>query len=78
MKRGTDHTWEIVKLYGDCAIYAECKCGYFYNVSLHEFDENGWKPPQKADVNKLTRYCPNCGARKLRYIPEVRCVKNRI
>lgn len=72
MKRGTSHLWEIVKYQGDAAIYARCKCGFFYSVSLFEKDDSGWRPPTKADPQRLYNYCPQCGARKTKYIPEVK------
>ena len=36
MKRGTDHNWEIRRYRGDIALYAHCKCGFFYSCSTHK------------------------------------------
>ena len=67
MKRGTDHHWQTRKYYGNCAIYAHCKCGYEYDCSISKCDEDGhWK----TYITKLYPYCPNCGARKKWYNEE--------
>lgn len=72
MKRGTDHVWETVRYRGDVEIYAICKCGFFYGVSLDEREDGVWVFPRRLDERKLYRYCPWCGARKTRYTLEVR------
>ena len=64
-KRGTDHTWQIVKYKGDIALYAKCKCGYRYVCS-----ENAGTS-LKQMVVKIFPYCPVCGARKKYYIDAV-------
>lgn len=59
MKRGTDHTWCLVKYTGNIAIYARCSCGYEYccsrNKSPADFEQ---------EIKVVYRYCPMCGARK--------------
>ena len=62
-KRGTDHTWQLIKYGGDLAIYVECKCGFSYACSDSKRNEDGsWSFEQ--EVNYLYPYCPYCGARK--------------
>ncbi len=66
MKRGTDHTWKIVKYKDDIALYAKCKCGYRYVCSKNKRNEDGsWSFEQ--EINLLHRYCPYCGVRKKYY-----------
>jgi len=66
MKRGTDHEWQIVQYKGDIALYARCKCGYRYACSQSKRAPDGtWTFEQ--EVRWLHNYCPQCGARKLRY-----------
>lgn len=71
MKKGRkkDHVWEFVKYKGDCAIYAKCSCGFRYGCDKRE-NRNGFKNVPAPE--RLYNYCPVCGSRKLRYIPEVR------
>ena len=58
-KRGTDHTWQLVKYLGDIAIYAKCKCSFRYCCS------QGCTPGELKQIPKVFYpYCPNCGARK--------------
>ena len=66
MKRGTDHSWQIVKYYGNGAWYARCKCKFFYNCSSLIYDNDKWQ----TKITKLYKYCPNCGARKKWYNEE--------
>ncbi len=40
-KRGTDHTWILIKIVGDGAIYAQCKCGYEYNCGRGKKEPDG-------------------------------------
>ena len=61
--RGIDHVWELIRYKHDAAIYARCKCGFRYHVS----DGVGIFKPER-----LYSYCPNCGARKKRYIDEIK------
>lgn len=63
MKRGTDHVWKLIKFKEDIAIYAKCKCGYFYACSQSARNEDG-SPSFKQIPTYFHRYCPNCGARK--------------
>ena len=58
MKRGTDHTWQIIKYKGDIALYAKCKCGFYYHCSRCK--QNSFE----QEITYLYRYCPHCGARK--------------
>ena len=67
MKRGKDHVWQFCKYKGDAAYYANCKCGFRYACYKNEVLG---EPKLIPDPNKLYYYCPHCGARKLRYIPE--------
>ena len=67
MKRGTDHSWTLVRYKFDIAIYALCGCGYHYICSKTE----GGGLKQVVDENKLFPYCPVCGARKKNYSTEV-------
>ena len=65
MKRGTDHNWELRQHDGDVAIYAHCKCGYWYNCSTWTNKKDGiWR----SYINIHYHYCPHCGARKKHYI----------
>lgn len=59
MKRGTDHSWELVKYNGDICIYARCKCKYHYNSKTNVMD--------KERIPFLYPYCPMCGAKKKWY-----------
>lgn len=69
MKRGTDHNWKIVRYKGDIALYALCKCGFYYHCSTCVRNEDGtWGTKQQ--VTKIYPYCPNCGARKKTYDAE--------
>lgn len=63
-KRGTDHTWQLVKYNGDCAIYAKCKCKYHYCCSTSARDEDGFLNPFNQVPTIFYPYCPVCGARK--------------
>lgn len=70
MKKGRrkDHIWRIFKYKGDIALYAHCNCGFKYscskNVSIGKLE-------QVIAPHSLFPYCPNCGSRKTKYIPEV-------
>lgn len=69
-KRGTDHEWNLVKYSGDGAIYAECKCGHYYNCGKDLRNEDGsWAMIQIPTI--FYPYCPCCGARKKRYTTEI-------
>lgn len=71
-KRGTDHNWQIVKYKGDIAIYAKCKCGFYYNCSGNIRNEDGsWSPIREVKINKIYPYCPWCGAKKKTYDLEI-------
>lgn len=62
-KRGTDHEWNLVRFHGDAAIYAECKCGYYYSCGENERDEDGsWSIHLIPTI--FYPYCPSCGSRK--------------
>ena len=61
--RGIDHVWELVKYKHDAAIYSRCKCGFRHQVN----EGIGVFNPER-----LYPYCPNCGARKKRYIDEIK------
>ena len=64
MKRGTDHTWQMVRYNGDIAIYALCRCGFHYPASHSARNADGtWSAKQEIN-GCLYRYCPLCGARK--------------
>ena len=67
MKRGTDHWWEVRRYQGDTALYAHCKCGFQYNCSSYEKDEEGY---WKSKIKYIYPYCPRCGARKKWYNDE--------
>lgn len=70
-KRGTDHTWQLVKYNGDAAIYARCKCKYHYNCGRNKRNEDGsWSLIQVSTV--FYPYCPMCGARKKWYTEEIK------
>lgn len=64
-KRGTDHEWNLVKYDGDGAVFAECKCGHYYNCGR---DLRG-KFKQIPTI--FYPYCPCCGARKKRFNSEI-------
>lgn len=71
-KRGTDHNWQIIKYKGDIAIYAKCKCGFYYNCSESIRNEDGsWSPIQEVKINKIYPYCPWCGVKKKTYDNEI-------
>ena len=63
-KRGTDHTWQLVKYNYDVAIYAKCKCGYHYCCSTDAIEEDGSRNPLHQVPTIFYPYCPVCGARK--------------
>lgn len=63
-KRGTDHTWQLVKYNADGAIYARCKCKYHYCCSTAAVEENGGRNPFRQIPTIFYPYCPVCGARK--------------
>lgn len=69
MKRGKDSLWRPIKFKGDCAIYAKCKCGFYYPC----YSTNIWLNTFKVEIdpNKMYPYCPICGARKKRYLTDV-------
>ena len=70
-KRGTDHSWEFVKYTGDLCYYARCRCGFEYACCKQEdFTIPKWEPAPE----KLYRYCPICGARKIRYKDDVKYI----
>lgn len=62
-KRGTGHTWRMVRYRGNAAIFASCKCGFEYVAS------HGGSVQKVNDA--LYHYCPNCGARKKRRTDDV-------
>lgn len=64
MKRGTDHWWEVRRYQGDAALYAHCKCGFQYDCSSSEKDEEGY---WRIKIKCIYLYCPYCGARKKWY-----------
>ena len=69
-KRGTDHKWNLVKYKGDIAIYAECKCGHYYNCSRDKRTEDGaWSVHVIPTI--FYPYCPCCGARKKIHSAEI-------
>lgn len=67
-KRGTDHTWELVKYSGDIAVYARCKCKFRYSV--------GDMREQNSDY-LFYPYCPMCGAKKKWYSDKLRKIEER-
>lgn len=62
-KRGTDHSWKLVKYKGDVGIYARCKCKFHY-ICLNPMNNN--------EDYKFYSYCPICGARKKWYSKDIR------
>ena len=69
-KRGTDHTWHLIRYKGDLCIYAKCSCGYRYGCSktpkklAEEF-------PFKQVPTIFYPFCPSCGARKNKHSTEI-------
>ena len=64
VKRGKDRHWRVIKYKDDVGYYAKCKCKFEYRC--------GDMFNRQQDVTwTLYRYCPNCGARKKWYNPEV-------
>lgn len=70
-KRGTDHTWQLIKFKGDSAIYARCKCKHYYNCGRPVRDDNGCLIPFRQVPTIFYPYCPICGARKKRRTVEI-------
>lgn len=68
-KRGTDHTWQLVKYKTDSSIYARCSCKYHYPCSTNEMKEDG-SFHQVPTI--IYPYCPNCGARKKWYTNKIK------
>lgn len=69
-KRGTDHTWQVVKYLGDGAPYARCKCGHRYACGVsHQMPDGSWDLPTHPEI--FWPYCPRCGARKKWYETEI-------
>ena len=70
MKKGRrkDHLWQFVKYKGDGCFYAKCSCSFHYACDKPKFDNQ--TIPRVPAPEKLYYYCPNCGARKTRYIDE--------
>ena len=64
--RSTDHNWEIRKYRGDIALYAHCKCGFYYACSSNKRNSDG-SFSFEQEITKIYNYCPNCGARKKWY-----------
>lgn len=71
-KRGTDHTWQLVKYNCDGAIYAKCKCQYHYRCSTDDIEEDGSRNPFHQVPTIFYPYCPICGARKKWYTNEIK------
>ena len=65
--RGIDHIWQFVKYIGDIAPYARCSCGFHYPCYKNEVNVF----PHLPDPERLYPYCPICGSRKTRYIPDI-------
>ena len=66
VKRGKDRFWRPIKFKGDGAIYAKCKCGFYY--PCYKASSN---LIVELDPNKMYLYCPNCGARKKEYFMDI-------
>lgn len=69
-KRGTDHEWNLVKYDGDGAIYAECRCGHYYNCGRDLKNKDGLSLFKQIPTI-FYPYCPCCGARKKRFNSEI-------
>ena len=65
--RGKDHLWRPIKFLGDGAIYAKCKCGFYY--PCYSGPDSNFKV--EVDPRKMYPFCPFCGAKKKRYLTEV-------
>lgn len=63
--RQIDKNWDIRRYKGDGALYAYCKCGFYY--SCEKIDNNNQRFHIIIDKNKLYHYCPYCGAHKKWY-----------
>ena len=70
-KRGTDHTWKLVKYNGDASIYARCKCKYHYCCSTMKINKDGSRNVFHQVLTILYPYCPVCGVRKKWYSTEI-------
>ena len=66
VKRGKDSYWRPIKFKGDGAIYAKCKCGFYYPCYKSEDIL-----VTKLDPYKMYHYCPSCGARKKYYLDKI-------
>lgn len=62
-----DSLWRPIKFKGDCAIYARCKCGFYY--PCYKGPDATFKV--EIDPYKMYHYCPQCGARKKRYLTTI-------
>ena len=71
-KRGTDHTWQLVKYKGDIGIYSKCKCKYHYPCSRSGVEEDGSRNPLRQVPTIFYPYCPYCGARKKWYTNDIK------
>lgn len=67
VKRGKDSLWRPIKFKGDGAIYARCKCGFYY--PCYKGPDATFKV--EIDPYKMYHYCPQCGARKKRYLTTI-------
>ena len=71
-KRGTGHTWQLVKYNGNVSIYAKCKCRYHYRCSV-EVNRNDCSRNTFRQVPTIFYpYCPICGARKKWFTNEMK------
>ena len=57
--RQIDRSWDMRKYKGDGAIYAYCKCGFYYPCYKINKNENCFEVI--IDPNKIYHYCPYCG-----------------
>lgn len=64
--RQIDRRWDMRRYKGDCAIYAYCKCGFYYACEKEITDEQG-RFGFVIDENRVYNYCPKCGAHKKWY-----------
>ena len=69
--RAIDHVWRFVKFRGDACLYACCSCGFRYDGCKHVSRGPDMFDKIVIAPERLYNYCPQCGARKTKYIEDI-------